>query len=159
MLSITYASIISFLSALMVAVLGHIFTIQRKRKDELSEMQMKACTDFIIASTRLASARRTGQTQDELNELSALNDAKVRICICGDKKVVEALKNFWEKGATLENEREILAFTTFCYRIRESLGRKAFDIKDLKISDTLFKIEPSNFSYRIANQHNHKDDN
>ena len=152
MLSITLAATLSFLSAVIVAILGHFFSIKRKRRDDLLAMRLKACTDFINALARLASARRKGLIEDELNELATLNDAKIRICICADKKVVEALAKFWGSGGTLEDEREILAFTTFCYRVRESLGNKAWDIVDLRISDTLFKLEPSHYSFRVDEQ-------
>ena len=116
MVSIAVASTLSFFSALIVAVVGHLFSSKRKRRAELAEMQLKAYTDFINAVSRLVSARRKGHTEDELNELAALNDAKTRICICADKAVVEALSEFWENGGTLEGEHELQAFTRFCYR-------------------------------------------
>lgn len=50
---------------------------------------------------------------------------------------------FWQCGATLETETEVLAFTRLCMRIRESLG-----LRHIEISDTLFRLEPSSYSYR-----------
>lgn len=145
---VVLASLLSITSALIVAVLGHIFTTKRKRRDELAEFRLKAYVDFISSASRLVSARRMGRIADELDELAALNDAKTRICICADAPVVEALAEFWEHGGTLEREREILAFTRFCMRVRESLGNTRYDIHDLNISKTLFKLQPANFSFK-----------
>ncbi len=74
--------------------------------------------------------------------------AKARICICGHKPVIEELINFWASGDTLEEELGILTFTRFCLQIRESLVNEKHDIASLPISDTLFKLEPSKFSFR-----------
>ncbi len=148
---ITY--LLSLASAIIVAILGHEFAKRRKRTDELAEMRLKAYTDFINATSRLVSARRNGKTEDEIDELAALNDAKTRICICADKEVVEALVDFWNAGGTLEEELEILAFTNFCLEVRKSLGNDWKDITMLPISDTLFKLEPSKYSYKANNKH------
>ena len=147
-MTIAIASLISLLTAVAVATLSHIFSAKRKRADELAEMKLRAYCDFINAASRLVSARRLGHTDSELNELAALNDAKTRICICADPPVVEALVDFWKHGGTLEREHEILAFTRFCRLIRESFGHKRHDIINLDLSGTLFKVEPSNYSYR-----------
>lgn len=147
-ISVAIASTLSLLSAVLVAVLSHIFSSHRKRRDELAEMRLKAYTDFINAASRLVSARRSGRTEDALDELTALNDAKTRICVCAEAKVVEALIEFWNAGGTLEGEHEVVAFTRFCRYIRESVGNNPNDIIDLPISNALFKLEPSNFSFR-----------
>lgn len=90
----------------------------------------------------------TADELDELDELAALNDAKTRICICAEASVVEALVEFWENGGTLEQESEILAFTRFCMRVRESLGYTRYDIHGLNISKTLFKLQPATYSFK-----------
>jgi hypothetical protein len=81
-------------------------------------------------------------------DLAALNDAKSRIITSGHPEVVSALTDFWEKGATLEREHEILAYKRLIQVIRLSLGHKKNDLFELKISNVLFKLEPSSFSYR-----------
>jgi hypothetical protein len=87
--------------------------------------------------------------QNEIDELAKPNDAKARICICAEPPIIEALSEFWKSGGTLELEHEILAFTRLCIRIRESLGNKKNDILSSDISDTLFKLEPSTYSYKL----------
>lgn len=129
----------------------HNLTLRRKKYHDLSEFRIKAYIDFINAVTKLVTARRKGNIEDEINELAALNDAKTRICICAEAKIVKQLKEFWDYGGTLERECEVQAFTRLCLHIRESLGNKKYDIHDLHISNVLFKLEPSDFSFRKDN--------
>lgn len=111
-------------------------------------MRLKAYGDFLQAASRLVAARRLGKKNDEFEELAALNDAKVRICVCADAAVVEAVADFWLAGGTLEREQEILAFKQLCVAMRVSLGNRRNDIAMLRLSDTLFRLEPSAFSFR-----------
>lgn len=147
-MSIAIASFLSLFSAVVVALIGHAFAMQRNRKGELAEMRIRAYTDFINSTSRLAAARRAGSVDDEVSELAILNDAKARICVCAPKPVVEQLIAFWNAGGTLEKELEILAFTRFCLEVRASLGNARNDVISLPISDALFKLTPSNYSFR-----------
>jgi hypothetical protein len=144
------SGLLSLFGALLGVLITHFLSERRKRREELIEQKLKAYSDFINSASRIIAARRLGQTDNDPQELALLNDAKVRICICGDKSVVQALTEFWTHGATLEREPEILAFTRLCMSIRESLGYKRHDIADLKISNTLFRMEPSCFSFRAS---------
>jgi hypothetical protein len=138
--------------------IGDLLAYKRKRRDELHEMRLKAYADFIRSASRLAVCRRTGKIDDEIDELAALNDAKCRIIISADAKVVKALIDFWkpvymDAGGTLETEYEIVRFSLFCHAVRDSLKMpydKKFDLmKDgLPVSDALFQLEPANFSYK-----------
>jgi hypothetical protein len=148
MISVLTASIISFLTAIIVAFLGHYFTAKRERRNELAEIRLKAYIDFINATTRLAVSRRLGVTTSELEDLAILNDAKAVICICGDKEVIQQLTKFWGQGGTLEKESELQSFKRLCFKVRESLGCDWKEIAPLEISKTLFKLEPSNFSFK-----------
>lgn len=130
------------------AVLAHVLTQRRSRHDSLAAFRLKAYTDFISAASHLVANRRLGTTSDQVSDLAALNDAKARICICAEVPVVEALGKFWKLGGTLEQEGEILAFTRLCARIRESLGNDKNDIHSVDVSDILFRIEPSKYSFR-----------
>ncbi len=111
-------------------------------------MRLKAYGDFLQAVSRLVAARRLGKKNDELEELAVLNEAKARICLCAESVVVEALADFWLAGGTLEREQEVLAFKRLCVEMRESLGNRRHDIEMLRLSDTLFRLEPSAFSFR-----------
>jgi len=144
-MSATLAAALSLVSAIVVAVLSHVFSTRRKRGEELAEFRLSAYTDFINSVSRLVSARRMGRVSDELEELAALNDAKTRICICGDQAVVEALGEFWLNGGTLEKESEILAFTRLCMRIREALGNKEKEVYTVNVSQVLFQLQPATY--------------
>jgi hypothetical protein len=147
-MSSTLAAVLSLLSAVVVAVLSHLFAATRKRRDELSEFRLKAYTDFINAASKLVAARRMGRVADEHEELAALNDAKTRICVCAPPVVVEALAEFWNHGGTLEREGEILAFARLCKRIRESLGNPRHDVHSIDLPAVLFKLQPSKYSFK-----------
>ncbi len=148
MISVLASSIIAFFTAIIVAILSHIFSVKRQRKNELAQFRLKAYTDFINATARLAAARRIGITENEIHDLAELNDAKARICICGEKQVIEALIKFWKHGGTLEKEHELQAFKSFCFSVRKSIGMNWKEIAMLEISDALFKLEPSDFSFK-----------
>ena len=145
----TLAAILSVIIGLIGAVFGHVLSERKSRNDDLARMRLDSYSDFLKATSHLVAARRTGRTQDELNELGALNDAKVRICVCADAPVVEALEQFWLQGGTLEKEQEILAYAHLCRAMRASLGRDRLTL-DIRLSDILFKLEPSTYSYRAS---------
>ncbi|MDX5362719.1 MAG: hypothetical protein LPJ91_00995 [Pseudazoarcus pumilus] len=142
-------ALLSVISGLIGAAFGHILSERKSRNDELARMRLESYSDFLKATSHLVAARRSGRTKDELNELGALNDAKVRICICADGPVVEALERFWLEGGTLEKEQEVLAYTRLCRAMRASLGRDRLGF-DIQLSSILFQLEPSTYSYRAA---------
>lgn len=141
---------VSFISSLIAAFIAHYLATARMRRSDLSKFQLTAYSDFVGAASRLAVSRRVGDTSNEIEDLAVLNDAKNRILIGGDRVVIEALIEFWKHGTTLEREQEIIAFKHLSSVIRESLGHKKHDIVDLEILNTVFKLEPSNYSYRAS---------
>jgi len=147
----TLAALLSILTGLIGAFFGHALSERKSRNDELAKMRLDAYSDFLKATSHLVSARRRGRTQDDALELGALNDSKTRICICADAAVVEALERFWLQGGTLEKEQEILAFTQLCRAMRASLGRDRLAL-EIRLSDILFKLEPSTYSYRVSRE-------
>lgn len=149
-MSLLFTTLLSIASAIIVAMLSHLLTQRRKRRDELAETRIKAYTDFINAVSRLIAARRLGTTVDEPADLALLNDAKARICICGHPQVVGALTHFWEQGGTLERESEVLAFTRLCLKMREALVGASGDLSGTDLSNTLFRVQPSTYSYMAA---------
>lgn len=146
------SALLALLSVVVGALVGHYLSDRKSRKDELATMRLEAYKDFINATSILFSARRTGRTKDEAIELAALNDAKTRVCICASSKVVACLEKFWLQGGTLEQEQEILAFTRLCTAMRESLGQKTLEF-NIKLSDVLFRLEPSSYSFRAPHEH------
>lgn len=145
------AALLSILSVLIGLLVGHFLTEWRARRVKLFRLRLEAYVDFVNAVSRLAAARRTGVTSSDLDDLAALNNSKARICICGDVHVVEALVDFWEAGGTLERELEIVTFSRLCMRMRESMGLLHREVAPLGISDALFRLEPSEYSYKVEN--------
>ena len=143
---------ISILSSIIAAFLAHYLATARMRRKDLSQLQLSAYADFIGAASRIAVSRRLGNTESGIADLATLNDAKNRIFICGDKKVVEALVGFWQHGSTLESESEIIAFRRLSQVIRCSLGLNQHDLLNIDISTTQFKLEPSSFSFRAEHE-------
>jgi hypothetical protein len=144
------AVLFSVASAIIVAVLTHLLAQRRKQRDDLAEVRLKAYTDFINSASRLVSARRLGAIVDQPEELAVLNDAKARICICGEAQVVAALAEFWANGGTLEREDEVLAFTRLCLTMREAFVGERGDLQDVEVSNTFFQLQPSTYSYKAA---------
>ncbi|EAR62036.1 hypothetical protein [Neptuniibacter caesariensis] len=140
--------VISLISSLIAAFIAHYLATSRNQAGELLKFQIQSYSDFIGAASRLAVSRRLGNTDSEEADLVALNDAKNRIITCGHREVVEALLHFWEQGATLERENELLAFKNLTQVMRSALGHKSHDLFELDIGNGLFRLEPSNFSYR-----------
>lgn len=140
--------LISFISSIVAAFLAHFLATTRSKKSELLKFQIQSYSDFLAAASRLAVSRRLGSSTNENVDLVALNDAKIRIITCGNVEVVEALIHFWDKGGALEREQEILAYKNLTQLMRSSLGHKKHNMFDLKVSDALFKLEPSSFSFR-----------
>ncbi len=152
-MSFLITGLASLLGASLAAIFTHIFTVNRKRKDDLTELKHKAYIDFLLAISKLVSARRKGETKDNVQDLASLNDAKTRICLFAEPDIVRTMHEFWDKGGTLEIEPEIIAFTRFCSEIRASLGYKRGDLylNGVELSNLLFKLEPSKFSFATRN--------
>ena len=78
-----------------------------------------------------------------MEELTSLTRAKTRICIFGHPHVIKRLAAFWDLGAKLETESQILAFTRLCMEIREALGVKDKELLHGEVSQLLFDIRAS----------------
>lgn len=144
--------LVALLSAAATAYLTHRFNRSRKREDELAEFRLRAYADFLAATSKLSTARRLGESAEEADEslLIPINDAKARICICATEPVLEELRAFVKAGATLETEPEIIAYTRLCNAMRVSLGVPRNQSSAAEMSDILWTLEASRYSYRGA---------
>ena len=111
-------AMLSGVAALLGVALGHILSAKRARLDELAAMRMAAYVDFVRSTSLLFTARRAGRTEDEIEELARLNDAKTRILLSANTSVLKSLERFWLQGGTLEKEQEIIAFRNLCDEMR-----------------------------------------
>lgn len=141
------AAVLSGVSVLLGVALGHILSAKRARQDELAALRIAAYVDFVRSTSLLFTARRAGRTEDEIEELARLNDAKTRILLSADRSVLKGLEQFWLQGGTLEKENEILAFRNLCNDMRESLGKERIST-NVDLAGVLFKVQPSTYSYK-----------
>jgi hypothetical protein len=141
-------AVVPLLTAATGAVLAYYFAIRKKKSDDLATLRFDAYTDFLAAVSTLSTARRLGKTDNEIDLVARLNDAKIRVCISGTIEVVSNLREFWLNGSTLERERELLAFNRLVLAMRKDVTGKSHGSADLRLHDVLFKIEPATFSYQ-----------
>jgi len=142
---------ISIICSVISAFAVHFLAINRMAKNETIKFRLNAYNDFIGSSSKLIVSRRLGNTKNDINDLTLLNDAKNRIMLCAKHEIVGELITFWEEGSTLEGELELLSYYRLIQLIRQELGFKPNDLHGLKVTGALFKLEPSKFSFR-ANQ-------
>jgi hypothetical protein len=138
----------SLITGFIGGFLAHMFASKRNRENDLSRFKLQAYSDFIGAASKVAAARRTGNIENDLDDLSKMNDAKNRIILSGDKLVVEAMIKFWERGGSLELESELLAFRNMTVAMRESLGHSKRGLAGVELTATMFRLEPATYSYR-----------
>lgn len=141
-------AMLSGVAALLGVALGHILSAKRARIDELAAMRIAAYVDFVRSTSLLFTARRAGRTEDEIEELARLNDAKTRILLSANTSVLKSLERFWLQGGTLEKEQEIIAFRNLCDEMRVSLGKERVSLQ-MDLAGVLFKVQPSTYSYRV----------
>ena len=140
-------AVLSGVAALLGVALGHLLSARRARLDELAELRMAAYVDFVRSTSLLFTARRAGRTEDEIEELARLNDAKTRILLSADPSVLKSLERFWLQGGTLEKEQEIIAFRNLCDEMRVSLGKERVSLQ-VDLAGVLFRVQPSTYSYK-----------
>ena len=141
-------AMLSGVAALLGVALGHILSAKRARLDELAAMRMAAYVGLGRSTSLLFTARRAGRTEDEIEELARLNDAKTRILLSANTSVLKSLERFWLQGGTLDKEQEIIAFRNLCDEMRVSLGKERVSLQ-MDLAGVLFKVQPSTYSYRV----------
>lgn len=130
----------SFLGVVIGALLQNYFNRRNQKDTRLDEWRNSAYADFLNAVSAAATAQRQGKRDVVTEQLARLSDAKARICVYGDTKVIRSIAEFWRHGATLQTEAEVLAFTRVCLAIRASAGA-AGEIHSPDISQLLFGID------------------
>ncbi|MCI5219774.1 MAG: hypothetical protein D3914_11465 [Candidatus Electrothrix sp. LOE2] len=144
---------VSLICSVIAAFVAHWLATNRMKKNELTKFKLNAYSEFIGAASKLAVSRRLGDVEDDIEELSLLNNAKNKILISAESQVLKELINFWNRGATLEKESELQAYRRLLQLMRADLGFKKNDILVIpEVSDFLFKLEVSSSSYRAEKE-------
>lgn len=141
-MTIEITALLSILGVVVGAFLQNHFARQTNEAKQLLESRNQAYIDFVESASLVVSAQRLGKRDQELEQLARLTHAKARICMFGEESVVRQLAAFWEAGATLETESEILEFTRFVLDIRKSLGLKDKEFLNADVSQLLFAVKP-----------------
>ena len=141
-MTVAITALLSIFGVVVGAFLQNHFARQTNKAKQLLESRNQAYIDFMEAVSLVASAQREGRREQEQEQLARLNYAKARICMFGEESVVRQLATFWEAGATLETESEILAFVRVVLEIRKSLGLKDKEFLNAEVSQLLFAIKP-----------------
>lgn len=138
---------------LLNAAISYLAAFKIDSISRVTDEQFKAYADFVKAISRLAVKRRSGGTDNEETLLAEINDAKTRIVVAAPNHIVSLLEHFWKCGGTLEREHEIQAFTNLVLAMRAEHGHDAHDLlkQDIGVSNILFQLEPSIYSYRAGN--------
>lgn len=140
--------LISVICSIISAFVVHQLAMNRMQKNEVIKFRLTAYSDFISASSRLIVARRIGEIENNLDDLTLLNDSKNRIIISAEQEIVSELIGFLNNGGTLEREQELQSYKRLITLMRKELGFNKSDLFELDISNALFNLEPSTFSYR-----------
>jgi len=140
--------IVSVVIGILTVFIAHHFASRRSREKELLSFQILAYSDFISAVSDISVMRRQGNTESSQEVLARLNNAKSRIIVCGEDDVVEHLVEFWDSNATLELELGLVTFSRLLTSMRRSLGSKRLGAHHHGISNILFKLEPSQYSFK-----------
>jgi hypothetical protein len=141
-MTVAIAALLSIFGVVVGAFLQNYFARQNNEAKQLLESRNLAYVDFLEAVSLVVSAQRLGKKEQELEQLAKLTDAKARICMFGEESVIRKLAAFWEAGASLETESEIIAFTRFVLDIRKSLGLKDKKLLNAEVAQLLFAIKP-----------------
>lgn len=137
----SYIVIIGPLLGVVIGALLQSYFNRRNQKDtRLDEWRNAAYADFLNAVFAVATAQRHGKRDIVTEQLARLSDAKARICVYGDANVIHSISVFWQHGATLQTELELLAFTRVCLAIRESVGAVG-KMHSSDVSQLLFSID------------------
>lgn len=140
--------ITSVICSLISVISVHFLALNRLERNEAIKFKLAAYNDFINSSSKVIVARRLGNTQDDVEDLISLNDAKNRMLISAEPEIVDELIQFWEEGATLEEETSIISYTRLIRLIRKEITLKKHNHLDSKISNTIFKLTPSSYSFK-----------
>lgn len=138
----------SLITGFCAGLVAHKLASKRNRENDLSKFRLQAYSDFIGSASKIAASRRMGNVESDLEDISKMNDAKNRIILSGEKAVIESMIKFWKRGGTLEKESELLAFRDLTNNMRESLGHDRRDLFGIELTDTIFQLEPSSYSFR-----------
>jgi len=132
-------AILPMVGVLLGATLQYWFSKTSERHKHYQALRTQAYIDFIRGVSNLAIAQRSNDKSKQIESLSSLTDAKIRIVIYGSKSVVNKLANFYRNGAILDNPESRNNFLNMCQAMRLEGFSKNQIVIDNDISQILFE--------------------
>jgi hypothetical protein len=133
------AGLAGVLGILVGAVLQFWLTRRIEREAKYMELKLSAYVDYINSIARVAFLNPSERSK-ALDQVVA---AKTRICIFGDKEVLEAVAGFERTSKKLVNADAQHAFTNLCQVMREH-GIAGGSVADETLNALLFGLEHEN---------------
>lgn len=134
-------AILPILGYVIGATLQYLFSRASEERKYQQNLRTQAYVDFIRYTALLGKAQQW-QNKDKAQELgSQIAQTKLRICVYGQKKVVEAIANFHRKGATINTREGFKAFVDIIQIMRKCCLGKNQGITDDMIHKAAFSEE------------------
>lgn len=125
------------LGALAGATLQHLFSRRETDATHFLKLRTNAYIDFIKAVVASTASQKRGDSQREKDASFQVLEARTRICIYGDRQVVNALAAFWRQGAVLDSPERMKAFIEICQAMRECGSMRGRPVENREISQLI----------------------
>jgi len=135
------AGLVGVLGILVGALLQFWLTRRVERETKYMELKLGAYVDYINGIARLAFAA----TSERAQALDQWTAAKTRICVFGDREILEAAARFEKTSKRLANLDAQNALTDLC-QVMRGHGIATGSVADAAISTVLFGFDHENTS-------------
>jgi hypothetical protein len=127
--ALAMTAVLPLVGILIGAGLQYLFGRSLEAKKQIQNQKGQAYADYFRAFSRIATVGRTKET------LSAVVDAKTRICVYGSDEVVKRLAEFERAGATTNSANSHALVARLLSAMRKDVGasREAADIEDVGV--------------------------
>ena len=134
-------ALIASITTIILAFFNYRLSRRSDKSAKKTEVRTQSYIDFINCVSEIAIATKQGKKRVPLLT-HKLIDAKTRIAIYGDKKVIRQLAVFDRKFGLLDTEEAIDSFVSLISEMREdSIGKRNYDIS-VEIKQIIFGEKP-----------------
>jgi hypothetical protein len=110
-----WAAVLPLIGLVVGAVLQYLFTTAAESRKQLRLLQSQSYVDYLKAVTRAAHAHSPELRRQAVADTA---DAKARISVYGEPKVIFALARFEEIGVVLDNKESQATFVALANAMR-----------------------------------------
>ena len=130
-------ALIGIVGVLVGAIIQYSLTKRAEQTKHLRELRTSAYVDFIRAVAGIATSGKHNDAARQLEYTILLADAKARIAIYGDTRVVAAAAQFFRGTSALHTPEEMDAFLKIVAAMRSSAAGK-LALPEADLSQLLF---------------------